>query len=336
MILKTTRVPTSDAEIIADYFDSPGENEKAGWLRGDRDDILLAAQIARMAGRTYAIRHIMISPEVELTRPQLDRLLDLYCTEFGATEDQRARITITLHKKARQGGGHDLHFHGGAGEVCSVTGKVLDSSHMHIRNEYVCRAFELEQDHPVVPGRFNKEVYNRLAECRPDLDLAPYRATLIDRCVEERGMTIEEATDRFLEFRAYATYSSGQQRRLKRIAKESGVDLSLPALMADLRKRWAETESLQTFVKNDIKGRGLSLTQRGQAWLLDYRGLTLGRLDRLLRMTPDQLTEEMRHDEANHSRQAERPVSRQHGETADDHQGQGPRGEERGLRDTRG
>lgn len=279
MILKSSRIPTSDTANIAAYFAAEGENEEISWLQGTQAEIQLMGIAAKLAGRAFSVRHVIVAPGERLSGDDLGKILDNVCKEYGVTENMRERITAVVHKKPREGGGgFEYHYHFAIPEVDTETGRVLDSRFTHMRNEKLSRLAELQTGHEITPGRFNREVFDALSKERPALDLSRYQQALED-AAEASGM---ERAD-WKSFRAESSYTSTGHQVIKRKARATGVeaDLSLPKVRSLMRK-WASTRTPEQFIEH-ILTTGYELrpgTKQG-IWRLHGHGHDLGSIDRL-------------------------------------------------------
>ncbi|EPX75641.1 hypothetical protein [Salipiger mucosus] len=179
MILKTTRIPPSDAGKAIAYLASPGENERVDWIAGSEDALDTMADLATIAGARYAMRHQIIASNERLSTAQLAEMVGDYMREFEVPASSKELVCIVRHTKARadEGDGNGEHYHVVFPEV-SEEGAYLDDSWTHLRNEKLARLAELKFGHAPVPGRHNRPVIKALQEERPDLDLKPLHAAI--------------------------------------------------------------------------------------------------------------------------------------------------------------
>lgn len=279
MILKSSRIPVSDTANIAAYFAAEGENEEISWLQGTQAEIQLMGVTAKLAGRAFSVRHVIVAPGEKLGGPELGQILDNVCAEYGVTENMRERITAVVHKKPRENyAGFEYHYHFAIPELDTDTGRVLDSRFTHMRNEKLSRLAELQTGHEITPGRFNKEVYDALSKERPDLDLSRYQQALED-AAEASDM---ERAD-WKSFRAESSYTSTSHQVIKRKARAAGVeaDLSLPKIKSLMRK-WASERSPEQFIDYVLAtGYELKPGQKKGIWRVHGHGHDLGSIDRL-------------------------------------------------------
>lgn len=207
MIIKSTRIPTAHTARIAAYLADPVGNEVATWIRGCPEDLMLMGEISRIAGKQYATRHFVISPNEPVSKQEFTWVLAEICLEYGVSNTSGSRSSIVEHVKPRASGfGNETHWHVALPEYDMETGHILSSRYYKMRNEKVARICELTLGHPIVPGRFNKQVFLALKGGRPTLDLAPFE-TALKKAVVEAGWDESE----WLEYRAKAN-----QNRLAR------------------------------------------------------------------------------------------------------------------------
>jgi|TARA_A100001391_G_scaffold203553_1_gene196253 hypothetical protein len=291
MILKSSRIPTSDTGAIAAYFADEGQNEQISWLQGTQAEIQIMGITAKLAGRAFSVRHVIVAPGQELHGAQLGKILDNVCAEYGVTENMRERITAVVHKKPRENdAGFEYHYHWAIPEVDSETGRVLDSRFTHMRNEKLSRLTELQTGHEITLGRFNREVFDALTKEQSDLDLSRYRQALED-AAEVSGM---ERAD-WKSYRAESSYTSTSHQVIKRKARAAGVeaDLSLPKVRSLMRK-WASTRTPEQFIEHVLaSGYELRLGTKQGIWRLHGHGHDLGSIDRLSGIKRNKINEIM-------------------------------------------
>lgn len=296
MIIKSSRIPVSDTGAIAAYFAAEGENEEVSWLQGTQAEIQLMGITAKLAGRAFSVRHVIVAPGQELNGAQLGKILHSICEEYGVTKNMKDRITAVIHKKPREeGAGFEYHYHFAVPELDTDTGRVLDSKFTHMRNEKISRLAELQTGHEITPGRFNREVYDALAREQPDLDLSRYRQALED-AAETSGM---ERSD-WKNYRAESSYTSTSHQVIKRKARAAGVEanLSLPKVRSLMRK-WASTRTPQQFIEHILaSGYELRLGTKQGIWRLYGHGHDLGAIHRLSGIKRHKIDEvmERKHD----------------------------------------
>ncbi|WP_093925363.1 hypothetical protein [Sulfitobacter brevis] len=304
MIQKSVRVPSGKTRAIANYVGNPGENEEVKWLKGCKEDILIMGQSAQMCGRTYGVRHVILSPGQELSTAQLTKLIGEFVREYNVPKCSQDAICVVAHKKQRAQDeqphhskalqGYEWHYHLTCPEVSTDNGRVLDNKHTKIRDEKLARIAELRFSHEIVLGRFNKEVYTQLTKERPELELSRYQAAM-----EEANVAAGKKREDWLEYRAYAAYSTAEHqtvnRKLDVISKKTGVDyrdkLNLTLVKKDLL-RLAAGGDMQTFLQG-IEDLGLEVHPGKKAGV--YRvfagQIDLGSLDRLSRLPRNALHE---------------------------------------------
>lgn len=153
MILKTSRIKTASGPhaLTRHLFHGKG-NEEIVCVQGSKAALAMMVDDARAAGRTYGIRHLVISPEETTSRTQALDVLHLHGAEFGYDPEE---ATLIEHRKPRQDGqGFEVHWHAAIPEV-KPDGAVLDSRFMFKRNEMVARLAEARLGHHLTPGRHN-------------------------------------------------------------------------------------------------------------------------------------------------------------------------------------
>lgn len=163
MIGKQSRIASNGSphKFIRHIFHGP-MNEKIRVIRGGEFSVQGAFDDARGAGKTYAIRHIVLSGKEDMSEADALELLNDYAQEFGFDPED---VSLVEHTKPRQNGaGSERHYHIAVPEL-QADGHVISSSWMRPRNEKICRAFEIRHGLEIVHGKFNKAV----VRARPDL-----------------------------------------------------------------------------------------------------------------------------------------------------------------------
>ena len=307
MIQKSIRVPTSKTSVVASYLGAPGESEEVKWLRGSKEDVMLMGQAAHMCGRAYGVRHIIISPGQEMSLAEVSMMIGELIREYNLPEASRDQICVTAHKKQREmtdgdlphphiqhGLGREWHYHLAVPEADLATGRVLDSSHTHMRDEKLSRIAELRLGHEIVPGRFNKEVYNTLASERPELDLSRYQQAL-----EEANVAAGRKKEAWLAHRSYAAFSSREHqafnRKLDHIFQKTGIDykpqICLTKVKSDLRKLVSENTISDFLGAMAEKGFEARPGRKAGVYRVFLGEIELGSLDRLTKLPRQQLHE---------------------------------------------
>ncbi len=179
MIIKTSRIPTGHTNKIAQYLAAKGENERVYWLCGHPDDIQVMGEISKLAGKAFSVRHVVLAPQVRLDHTQLAQVIKAYCQEYRVPNFSIRRLCLIKHMKPRASMEcTNVHWHLAIPETDPLSLRVLNSSFTRIRDEKLSRITELMLGHPIVPGRFTKQVFQVLKKERPDLDLSAYRIAL--------------------------------------------------------------------------------------------------------------------------------------------------------------
>lgn len=169
MIVKTKRIPCTRAKRIAQYFDGQGSNERTEWLRGHSDALRLMCESSKLAGRVFGVRHVIVAPEVDMSRRDLGLVLDEYCREYNVPASSRRIISIVEHQKPRgSADSTSLHWHIALPEIDTDL-RSLDSAYTKIRDEKIARVCELHLGHPRVVGKFDRQVYYWLKKQRTKL-----------------------------------------------------------------------------------------------------------------------------------------------------------------------
>lgn len=289
MIIKQTRVITGDANKLGIYLSSAGENEKVQHIAGWIDSLRTSDAIAALWGRTYSIRHFIVSPSKKLTTKQLGDVIKEIGTEFDVPESSMERMTVVMHEKPRSDAndGARYHYHVAIPEVDADTGRVLSSSFTKMRNEKLARLSELRLGHDVVPGKFNREVYEALRSYK--IDLQPFEDALRAACRDEG---IPEA--RWLDYRARAAFSESQIHAAERLARERGeTRFTSPQVVRqhirDLMKDKALPEVLDTLLE---QGFSVEPGRKAGTWILTKDDIEFGSLDRLTKLKKDIVNEE--------------------------------------------
>lgn len=159
MNLKQTRIAVGGAKNVVSHVHKTDENESVRVLEGDVNDILFDAELdARALGRSKSIRHIVISPDQELTDDQRNEAIQMIRDEFAMGDRP---IYLVEHVKARADGTKIPHFHGLVPETYGA-GAQIDHAHFKRRNEKLARKMEFAFGHNLTKGKHNKSVYNAL------------------------------------------------------------------------------------------------------------------------------------------------------------------------------
>ena len=209
MIIKSIRVPCERVGRIASYLASQGENERVEWLAGAPENIQLMGEISKLAGKVFAVRHIVIAPHFPIKRRDLTRVLREYCAEYNVPAHLVRQVCVVEHHKANgRYEGANVHWHIAVPETDPRSLRTLESAYTKMRDEKLSRISELLLKHPVVPGRFNKEIFDNLSETRRDLDLRPFMKALKNACVGD-GKPEED----WLAYRRMSPVNQSQFRR---------------------------------------------------------------------------------------------------------------------------
>lgn len=159
MNLKMTRIAVGGAKNAVGHIHKTDENESVRVLEGDVNDILVDAELdARALGRSKSVRHVVISPDQELTAEQRNEAIQMIRQEYKMGERP---IYLVEHVKARADGKKIPHFHFLAAETYGA-GNQIEHAHFMRRNEKLARNMELRFGHNLTKGRHNKAVLNAL------------------------------------------------------------------------------------------------------------------------------------------------------------------------------
>jgi len=277
MILKTSRIKSSSGpHALTKHLWHGKGNDEIITVQGSKAALAAMMDDARAAGKTYGIRHLVISPEQATSREQALEILRLHGSEFGyAVED----CTLIEHRKPRQdGGGYEVHWHAAIPEM-GPDGGVLDSKFMFKRNEMVSRLAEVRLGHSLTAGRHN--VWAAAA-------------------LEQRGFADEAAAVRMgVGMKAFGpaaqpapreSYSSDTHQVLKRNG------LKTPALKATIAAAWKardEENSLSFIDRLHHLGIDLVPGRRAGAWVAVAGGVEVTALHRLLKIKASEVRDGM-------------------------------------------
>ncbi|MBL3705574.1 hypothetical protein GI582_23000 [Sulfitobacter sp. BDSS02] len=290
MIIKSSRIPTTRTRAIARYLDAKGDNETITWLRGSAADIKMMGLAAGIAGRVYAVRHIILSPERELKPSGLKFFLAALQREYGVSDLSFSQACVVGHQKRRAGEGRGAtHFHIALPEFDLETSRVMDSRFTRMRDEKLARSLELRLHHPSCVGRFNREVWHQLHREDSNLDLSPFREALI-AAATRRGLDPQQ----WLQVRAHAAFSTRthqrHERRLRRAAQNKGLDTraaTLPNIRAQLRAWAAEMTPADLVSTMQNAGYTFHQNSHSEAWQVAGAGVELGSFHRLSGLPQD-------------------------------------------------
>lgn len=263
MMINETRCATSGGHVAATrgHVFTGKDNEEIHVLQGSAAELDDMVADAKIGGSMYAIRHFTISPEVEMTRDEMQWTLD----QLGQTYNfDPADAVIVEHQKPRAGGaGYDRHWHVLAPEYDIEVGRIMKSSKSHQIDERIARDTERRFGHPMVVGA------NQI--------------TVAD-WIEKRG---NEGDKDFAQQLRQAYEDRGQPRSsftkdAFQAAKRRG--LSLTECRAEIKELWTQADGGKAF-KNALESNGYAL-DRGEkkgVWLVQKDGQIVGALDRLVK-----------------------------------------------------
>ena len=101
MNLKMTRIAVGGAKNAVGHIHKTDENESVRVLEGDVNDILVDAELdARALGRSKSVRHVVISPDQELTAEQRNEAIQMIRDELSV--EKREAVTPQVIDQKRQ------------------------------------------------------------------------------------------------------------------------------------------------------------------------------------------------------------------------------------------
>jgi hypothetical protein len=162
MIIKQTRVKVGGAQKLVAHITNTAQNDAVMILKGHLGIPADGDLIAQMYNRTYGNRHVIISPQVSLTRVQLDFVLTLIFQELNVSDVSHTAHLLIQHNKIRHDHKtHAPHFHLVLNETTSV-GDQLEERMSYVTNEKIARLCELKFNHKLTKGRHNYAVVKSL------------------------------------------------------------------------------------------------------------------------------------------------------------------------------
>lgn len=251
MILKQTRVRVGGAVNLLAHITSQHGNEQVEILHGHPNLTLSGDIIARMNNRKYGNRHVIISPEFDLSSEQLNVALTLIFRELDPKHRRADNYLLIKHHKRRHDKEHEAaHFHLILNET-TLSGHQLDHRMSFLKNEKIARLCELKFGHPVIKGRHNKAVVRQL---------------------QSEGFHSEAASlvDLTKGPPARAAFSSKQLRTAERL----GVDL--PNIYYQISRAPDADELQQTLLKiSKMSGISFKYLSTLNVLILQYEGQTI-------------------------------------------------------------
>lgn len=153
MIVQATRIARKSGyqNLERHLLDKHEENERIKILAGDRDVFADAQALADAKGCKYSVRHLSISPDVDMSPSQLSDFIRSVDVEFGIG-DLRPRLVVLHEKHGR------VHFHLAIGEIDPATNRVLDSRHDYARLERLAREYEAANGEKVQMSRAERAI----------------------------------------------------------------------------------------------------------------------------------------------------------------------------------
>lgn len=160
MIIKSFRLPVAAGPgRAASHIFMGDENEEINVVRGTEQDFRDMFSDARRAGRTYAVRHFILAPEVPASREALLELGEALAVEFAL--DWNAAVVVEHRKQRAVEHVYDRHHHVLLPDW-RQNGRVSSTSHSFARAEKHARLFELAHGHPLVAGAHTPAVIRAL------------------------------------------------------------------------------------------------------------------------------------------------------------------------------
>lgn len=273
MIIKSVRVSSvASQKKFRDHLLRGADNDAVTMIRGTEADIGDLFADARRNGNKFAVRHWIIAPGEHTTRDQALRTIDHLASEFGF--DARSAIVIEHTKRRASADAFNQHWHVGVAEVNPATGRVLSSSHDHLRHEYIARRAEIAFGHAITLGAHSRAVIERM------------RAEGLDA----EAQRIAEAVDTADPEGPKQAFTTDDHQA----ARRGGLDL--PAIRIAIQSAWASTTTrAELFEALGV----LSLTgqpgEKAGEWIVTAGDKYLGSLRRLARVTKAEFLERMEH-----------------------------------------
>ena len=156
MIIQSTRISRASGveRLEAHLLDKHDDNEAIEIIAGDRGALHDAQSYANLKRCTYSLRHLSVSPQLDMTPGQLADFLTMVEAEFRVGPD-RPRLVVRHIKQGRQ------HFHVVIGEVDPATSRILDCRKDFERLESLARAYERKHSETVLADRRSRRENGR-------------------------------------------------------------------------------------------------------------------------------------------------------------------------------
>ena len=246
MIVTITLVRTSrGVGRLRRYLETDPANDAIRVYAGAWREIAAGFEDAYALGARYAGLHVTVnpSPGERWDASARAHTIAVVTEELGLAEPPAVQVE---HERRRTG--HEApmpHLHLVANRVDPVSGARVPDRKPGVTKETVARRLELDLGHALTPGRFNRQVADRMAARGRAVEAAQVRAADADRPSRAR-------------------FKTGQLRR----ARQRGVDL--PALADTLSAAWAAGGA--TAVADAIAEHGLTVAYGWARALLTYPG----------------------------------------------------------------
>jgi hypothetical protein len=278
MILKGERVLSGrSAAPLLHHLLHGEENDHVHLVQGTEADARAAFDDARVAGKKFALRHFIISPEYATSRDEALMVVDLLGIEFSFDP---ATAIIFEHSKPRVTAAFHTHWHALVPEL-DESGRVMDSRFSFLRHEKLARLAEQRLSHPHVRSRHEPAILFAL-EKDGHFEAA---ASLREAMELDPGEPHREA------------FSRGTHQRAKRLGADPAVARAM------IQAAWKTTLDWEGFVAS-LEVEGFKIAEGDKAGTLVVKttnGVFVGALHRLARVRKIDLDRRIaneRHNEA--------------------------------------
>jgi len=188
MIIQTSRISREGGvrRLARHLLDKLTENDSIEVLAGDRHSLFDAQALAKAKGCKYAVRHLSVSPEREMSPANLSEFLRSVDVEFNIGAE-RPRLVVRHVKKGR------AHFHIAIAEVDPTSLRVLDCRNDFSRLEDLARRYEESHDEAVQPTRTERrqrrvEGFSDVARKRAERTTPQFDRTVLKRAIADSGI----------------------------------------------------------------------------------------------------------------------------------------------------
>jgi hypothetical protein len=271
MIIKGERVLASrSAAPLLHHLLHGEENDHVHLVQGTEDDARAAFDDARVAGKKFALRHFIISPQCETSRDEALMIVGLLGIEFSfdpATaivfEHSKPRATAATVAFGEVVVSPSTHWHALVPEI-DDSGRVMDSRFSFLRHEKLARLAEQRLSHPHVRATHETAVLTAL-EKDGHFDAA---ASLRNAIELDPGEPHREA------------FSRGAHQMAKRLGADTAI------ARATVQAAWQTTSDWQGFVTAlDTEGFRIADGDKEETLVVETKnGVFVGALHRLARV----------------------------------------------------